>query len=71
MALSNMEEHDRQCIAPSAATGSNLILIKCKFTLEDVSEGAFIKILYKTSAMFLVPLHLSSTFLKHQPLVWH
>lgn len=69
-----MEEHHRQCVAPSAATGSNLSLIKCKlaeFTLEVVSEGAFIKILYKTSILFLVPLHLSSTFLKHQPLVWH
>lgn len=55
MAVSNMEEHHRWCVAPSAATGSNLSLIRCKlaeFTLEDGSEGAFIKILYKTSAVF-------------------
>lgn len=61
-----MEEHHRLCDAPSGATGSNLSLIKCKlaeFTLEDVSEGAFIKILYKTSAIFLVSPLLSSTFL--------
>lgn len=48
MAVSNMEEYQRWCVAPGAAKGSNLSLIRCKlaeFTLEDVSEGAFIKIL--------------------------
>lgn len=55
MALSNTKEHHRQCVAPSAATGSNLSLIRYKlaeFTLEYVSKEVFIKTVYKTSAMF-------------------
>lgn len=67
MAVSNMEKHHRQCVAPIAATGSNLNLIRCKlaeFTLEGISEGAFIKILYETSAMFAYATSFVNNFLE-------